>query len=564
MMGAPPQGPPPRVVVGIDFGTTFSGYAHAHCSGVTDKKVYSFFKWPASPGGVPWSKTSSVSLYEGTNLKAWGFPATREFARIDGGGEGTAAAEIHFGRVGQFTLCTRFKLHLDESCESRPPLPPGMDEVTVIGDYLHALHSFMMPELRQIYGQNLMPEELKYCLTIPAMWTDLAKHKMRQAALRAGLIPTLESDRLTLIPEPEAAAFFALDGADRLDLAVGERFMIVDAGGGTVDLTVHELLNDRKMRECSIGSGDTCGSSIVDEEFYAYLKERLGPNTMNNITNAGKNLYTYFHNDWIAAKHEFDGTAAVDPLKMHLAIYRLLDPSEHSQDLSAIDIPPADMRQMFDPAVNRTLELIDAQLQACQANGKPVDRLILVGGFCSSPYLKRRIHETFATRVRYISTVAEPSAAVVNGAVLCGLRPSGNAGRITRLSYGIEAVVVKTKRSFLRTKKEKLPKGFIPFILQGTPVGPDDFVERRGFRVPSPQSERLAINIFCVPRKNAEFVTEQGFKMMGTIVVDVSSTVGHPEREILCRMFFGKEEIKVVAIDMNTGREYHCQIQFAV
>ena len=40
--------------------------------------------------------------------------------------------------------------------------------------------------------------------------------------------------------------------------------------------------------------------------------------------------------------------------------------------------------------------------------------------------------------------------------------------------------------------------------------------------------------------------------------------MGHPEREILCRMFFGKEEIKVVAIDMNTGREYHCQIQFAV
>ncbi|KAJ3286704.1 hypothetical protein HK104_008908 [Borealophlyctis nickersoniae] len=553
-----------RVVVGIDFGTTFSGYAHAHCSAATDKKVYGFFKWPASPGGVPWAKTSTVSLYENQTLKQWGFPATREFARIDGGGEGTAAAEIHYGRVGQFTLCTRFKLHLDETCESRPPLPPGLDDITVISHYLGALHTFMMPELRQIYGQNLQPDELQYCLTIPAMWTDLAKHKMRVAAHRAGLISTLESDRLTLIPEPEAAAFFALDGADRIDLRIGERFMIVDAGGGTVDLTVHELQDAKQMRECSIGSGDTCGSSIVDEEFYAYLKEKLGPRTMHALEQAGKNLYTYFHNDWIAAKHEFDGVNPVDALKVHLAIFRLLDPNEHPQEVSGIDLPVADLRRMFDPAVNRTLELIDAQLRSCEANRKPVNKLILVGGFCSSPYLNRRIRETFGGRVEGICDVAEPSAAVVKGAVLCGLKPTQVVARVARLSYGIEAVVVrKTIKMLCFPSVERLPKGFIPFICQGTAVGRDDFVERRGFRVPSPQSERLAINVFCVPRRTAEFVTEAGFKMMGTIVVDVSSTVGVPDREIMCRMYFGKEEIKVTAIDMKNGREYSVQVEFS-
>lgn len=48
-------------------------------------------------------------------------------------------------------------------------------------------------------------------MTVPAMWGDASKHAMREAALRAGFIHKLDSDALSIILEPEAAAIYALD-----------------------------------------------------------------------------------------------------------------------------------------------------------------------------------------------------------------------------------------------------------------------------------------------------------------------------------------------------------------
>jgi hypothetical protein len=48
------------------------------------------------------------------------------------------------------------------------------------------------------------------CLTVPAMWNEASKQAMRRAAVRAGLVTAMDSPRLTLILEPEAAALHAL------------------------------------------------------------------------------------------------------------------------------------------------------------------------------------------------------------------------------------------------------------------------------------------------------------------------------------------------------------------
>lgn len=60
---------------------------------------------------------------------------------------------------------------------------------------------------------------------------------MREAAIEAGLIQ--QDDplyRLELINEPEAAAAYCENKYNSWNLTDGDIFMIVDAGGGTVDL----------------------------------------------------------------------------------------------------------------------------------------------------------------------------------------------------------------------------------------------------------------------------------------------------------------------------------------
>jgi molecular chaperone DnaK (HSP70) len=74
------------------------------------------------------------------------------------------------------------------------------------------------------------------------MWSDRAKATMREAALRAGLINSNDHpDRLMLISEPEAAALYCEKKSEQFNLKHGQRFMICDAGGGTVDLIVFEI-----------------------------------------------------------------------------------------------------------------------------------------------------------------------------------------------------------------------------------------------------------------------------------------------------------------------------------
>eukprot|EP00983_Pelagomonas_calceolata_P065967 1148810-Pelagomonas_calceolata.AAC.7 len=113
-------------------------------------------------------------------------------------------------------------------------------------------------------------------MTVPAMWGDASKHAMREAALRAGFIHKIDSDALSVILEPEAAAIYALDNkAPPLlpDLPIcltGETVMIIDAGGGTVDTTVHACQSKGGLvvlAEAVHAAGALSGSAMVDEEF---------------------------------------------------------------------------------------------------------------------------------------------------------------------------------------------------------------------------------------------------------------------------------------------------------
>jgi molecular chaperone DnaK (HSP70) len=62
---------------------------------------------------------------------------------------------------------------------------------------------------------------------------------MRTAAIQAGLISAHDPpDRLMITSEPEAGALYCEKSCRESNLMEGDRFMICDAGGGTIDLIV--------------------------------------------------------------------------------------------------------------------------------------------------------------------------------------------------------------------------------------------------------------------------------------------------------------------------------------
>ena len=59
--------------------------------------------------------------------------------------------------------------------------------------------------------------------------------------------------------------------------------MIVDCGGGTVDLTTRKLLPYDRLDETTERKGDFCGGSFVDEEFLKYIGRKVGHSALNMV-----------------------------------------------------------------------------------------------------------------------------------------------------------------------------------------------------------------------------------------------------------------------------------------
>lgn len=61
--------------------------------------------------------------------------------------------------------------------------------------------------------------------------------------------------------------------------------MIVDCGGGTVDLTTRQLLVGNTLGEITERTGDFCGSSYVDKEFIKFIERKVGKSTIEILKN---------------------------------------------------------------------------------------------------------------------------------------------------------------------------------------------------------------------------------------------------------------------------------------
>ena len=109
--------------------------------------------------------------------------------------------------------------------------------------------------------------------TVPAVWSERAKHSTYMIAVGAGLASPEYS--LQMISEPEAAAVAVLkDRIRATSLAKNDVYVVVDAGGGTVDLTSYQVdsVEPLRLKEAAPGTGDVCGATFLEVNFRKMLR----------------------------------------------------------------------------------------------------------------------------------------------------------------------------------------------------------------------------------------------------------------------------------------------------
>lgn len=239
---APPNVPSTdqKFVIAIDFGTTYSGIAFIHDNGnigddieIITEKIKVIKSWPNN--GLN-EKTKTVLFYK-NNTPTWGglvHPRDEpQITRFKLGLEESVSQHYHASSTVRQARPSRFLIF------KKPPQQNNKDPVDFAADYLSCLFRYLHDKFfPSEYGSTtIRNQSYDYVVTVPAIWSDAAKDLTRRAATRAGI----PHDKLTLISEPEAAALFC-GLTSQAELQPGERFLICDAGGGTV-VTLHRELH---------------------------------------------------------------------------------------------------------------------------------------------------------------------------------------------------------------------------------------------------------------------------------------------------------------------------------
>ncbi|KAF9575281.1 hypothetical protein EC968_003633 [Mortierella alpina] len=530
----------------FESGTTFSGVAYAFKS---NGDVLEMTTWPHQAN--LYGKVPTVSAYskENDRMHSWGY---------------AAKAAMLTPNSRNLDLLQKFKLFLDNDLAPYlPPLPRTINPQNAISDYLRAVHTHAITEImKNAGGQAFDQQHVQYCLTVPAMWTDAAKGVMRQTAIQAGLIqPSDPPHRLLLVSEPEAAAMYCEKKCEQFNLRHGDRFMICDAGGGTVDLIVFQVdysSGTRSLIEVTRGSGASCGSGFLDENFSMLVRHKLQrydlqPKAWAQIMEE----FVFMH------KPQFDGDDDAF-ISMPSSVANLVDLDMRLED-GLLAISAQEMRELvFDPVVNQVLGLIDGQLvqsQQCSA-------IFLVGGFGSSPYLHKRVQQEFETRVPLIRYPPRPDLAVVRGAVYHGLTHQPIQARVARRWYGVDTTRAykagdPVEKKYMQDGKYRVRDGFSVFVRPGQSIAVDECISKKYIthKYPEPLSSPLYV---YNGEDQPEFVDSPGVQKLCDFTIPLPNMPGAaPGTPVIftLRLYFGRTELRAEA-EFQTGEVISTLCQF--
>lgn len=317
-----------------------------------------------------------------------------------------------------------------------PPLPPGKSEIDVAADYLFKLRQAMRNQLQKTLGEVFIREErnIRYYLTVPAIWNDAGKAATRAAAIQAGFLRDENDNRLTLVTEPEAAALFC-SKAGLLNLKIHDAVLIVDCGGGTVDLIAYEVEEENpfSVSECTAGSGDSCGSTALNRNFSNILRTKIRKMKLPDGSRTAGRVYAKCIMDF---ENRIKADFRNNNQKWAVDVGIEAEFPDAGIEEGYMTFTNEEILQCFEPVVNRILELVRNQIIAIQAQNRTLQNVLVVGGFGASEYLFQQIKlhvppQFQAKVVRPMDSVA----AIVKGAVTAGITERVVTSRVARRHY---------------------------------------------------------------------------------------------------------------------------------
>ena len=365
------------------------------------------------------------------------------------------------------------------------------------------------------------------------------------------------------------------------------KYLVVDIGGGTVDISAHQLMKHPQphINVIHTPTGNDCGGNRINKEFQKFLETLVGdpgfskflstPNEKKNAENRiriSKIIYESFERQKIrfgdrSASKSFKVVVPLDGRfidtyrgELGEGIARRRD-DQVKLDLSDLRISSQLMETFYKPVTDGIIQCIRTTLR----DVRQIEKIYLVGGFGGSKYICKVIQESFGNSFKYV-VPAEPAFAVIRGAVIYKNTPDVIKSRKVDATYGIY-----TNSNFidgLHDKKylwvdddgvRKCKCLFSTVVEHGEVVGSEEVCKSTFIPVEHNQTS-MELSFFSSEKTDVFYVSEA--TKVGEVVISMSDLTGDKEREVEAMFDFSHTEIQVKVFDKTSGNEVKTVLDF--
>ncbi|KAF9465190.1 hypothetical protein BDZ94DRAFT_414257 [Collybia nuda] len=463
MTARPPyNGAHRKLLLAFDVGTTYSGVSYSILTPGQVPEIKSVTRYPAQERVGGDSKIPTIIYYnKDGGVEAVGAEATTENVHEKAEDEGWIKAEW-------------FKLHLRPKTtstagitQSLPSLPENKTVVDLFADFLRYLYACTKDYIQGTYanGAGIWTSAesqgyIDFVLSHPNGWGGAQQAQMRTAAIRAGLIPDKSDghERVHFVTEGEASLHFCIqNGLTTESLKNGDGILIVDAGGGTIDISAYAHTASTtgfSFEEITSPQCHLQGSIFVTSRAHTYLQVLLQgtrfSGDVEHITNCfDKTTKLTFRNPSDSQFIKF-GTVRDKDIKLNIRSGQL-------------KVPGVDVADFFEPSISC---IVRAIMEQSRASVKVISSIFLVGGFAANDWLFTKLQRGLE-QIGFIFCRPDThvNKAVADGAVSFYLDHFVGT-RVSRFTYGVNCGIPHEPRNAEHVQR----KSSIYFGCDGRPM----------------------------------------------------------------------------------------------
>ncbi|CAC5422722.1 unnamed protein product [Mytilus coruscus] len=565
---------PVLVVAAIDFGSHGSGYAFSfrYEFAANPTNVNTPYWSSESGGNITYKAPSSILLNSKKKFVAFGHDAEDQYSTICENNE-----------QNSWYYLKEFKMKLYEAVVLGKDIRDDFKIEEMNGKKVSAKRVFRLAIeflkkhlLDQFKKRNLGVNNdlVKWVITVPAIWNDACKQFMRQAAEGAGIA----GDKFCIVYEPEAASIYMrLIPVDKFigenqttilrSFDPGRKVIVVDAGGGTVDISAQEVLPDGHLKIIHKICGGSWGGEWVNQEYRKLLKKLLGGDVFMKFKQTQGLDYNEMMRQFETAKKAFKlnensvistrfpaNLAELLESKTDSGISNIIENSRFNGKLKVKRDKLFIDRELFQSFYSESISMTIKEIKDILKHDRcrDVSAVMLVGGFSECPMLQKAVKEALELEV-FIPV--EGGLSVLKGAVIYGHDSSIVSSRVCNYTYGVSISLPfkegeHRREKYYRWDNEEWCKHIFHVCFvegQDVHVGDIGMIQvNNTFESEDSKSKRkepFTVEIYISDDKKPMYVTDQGCKLLAKIHID-------PPNGIWPVYAFGWVELEIAGTEM--------------